>query len=73
MGGSLKAIGFGDGCECQRLAKYAPCESRDPERKSWIPASAGMTNTVSAIGTNYENNSITNMKSKIRYLNSING
>ena len=22
MGGSLKAAGFGDGCECQRLAKH---------------------------------------------------
>ncbi len=30
-----------------------PCESRGPERKNWIPASAGMTNTVSATGTIY--------------------
>jgi hypothetical protein len=30
-----------------------PCESRGPERKSWIPASAGMTNTVSATVTIY--------------------
>ena len=29
-----------------------PCESRGPGRKSWIPASAGMTNTVSTTGTN---------------------
>jgi hypothetical protein len=27
------------------------CESRGPERKNWIPASAGMTNTISATGT----------------------
>ena len=29
-----------------------PCESRGSERKSWIPAFAGMTNTVSATGNN---------------------
>jgi len=30
-----------------------PCESRGPERKNWIPACAGMTNTASATETNY--------------------
>jgi len=30
-----------------------PCESRGPERKSWIPASVGMTSTFSATGTSY--------------------
>ena len=27
------------------------CEGRGPERKNWIPASAGMTNIVSVTGT----------------------
>jgi hypothetical protein len=29
-----------------------PCAGRDSERKSWIPAFAGMTNTVPVTGTN---------------------
>jgi len=37
LGGSLKAEGFGDGFS---LAKHIPCESRGPERKSWIPVPA---------------------------------